>query len=453
MGHRNALGYSEYRYESNGYVKNTIAFLGVFLGLTMVESPSALAVPSFARQTGQPCETCHVGAFGPQLTQFGREFKLNGYVWNDGGKHIPLAAMLQASLTNTKADQPGGAAPGFGANNDLAVDQTSLFVAGKITNESGMFIQITYDGIAKQLTWDNADLRYAHTFQLDGKSLLLGATINNNPTVQDPWNSTPAWGFPFAASGLAPSPSAATLADGGLAQAVIGAGGYGLWDDLVYAEFDVYRGLGRDFRSALGAVPVSGSDSYDGIIPYWRLALEHQFGDHYLELGTFGLSTDKAPGGNNGLGLADHVTDTALDATYLYSGSADHIVTGYVTYIHESQALDASSVLLGSNVHDSLSTFRVNGSYSYQNTFTLSGQRFETSGTSDAALYGGSPNSSGWTAEIAYVPTGHKQPSWFPDYLNARLSLQYTAYDQFNGTSAHASDNNTLFLLLWLAGG
>src|ERR1700733_10261447 len=113
MGHRNALGYSEYRYESNGYVKNTIAFLGVFRGLTMVESPSALAVPSFARQTGQPCETCHVGAFGPQLTQFGREFKLNGYVWNDGGKHIPLAAMLQASLTNTKADQPGGAAPGF----------------------------------------------------------------------------------------------------------------------------------------------------------------------------------------------------------------------------------------------------------------------------------------------------------------------------------------------------
>ena len=168
--------------------------------------------------------------------------------------------MLQASLTNTKADQPGGAT-WFGANNDLAVDQTSLFVAGKITNESGMFIQITYDGIAKQLTWDNADLRYAHTFQLDGKSLPLGATINNNPTVQDPWNSTPAWGFPFAGSGLAPSPSAAILADGGLAQKVIGAGGYGLWDDLLYAEFDVYRGLGRDFRNALGVVPVSGSDS------------------------------------------------------------------------------------------------------------------------------------------------------------------------------------------------
>src|SRR5271155_2583227 len=85
---------------------------------------SAFAVPSFARQTGQPCETCHVGAFGPQLTQFGREFKLNGYVWNDGGSHVPLAAMLQASLTETKADQPGGAAPGFAPNNNLPVDHT-----------------------------------------------------------------------------------------------------------------------------------------------------------------------------------------------------------------------------------------------------------------------------------------------------------------------------------------
>jgi len=147
------------------------------------------------------------------------------------------------------------------------------------------------------------------------------------------------------------------------------------------------------------------------------------------------------------------VTDAALDATYLYSGNPDHIVTGYITYIRESQGLDASRVLLGSNASDSLSTFRINGSYSFQNTVTLSAQRFETSGTADTALYGGSPNSSGWTAEIAYVPTGHKESSWFPDGMNARLSLQYTAYDQFNGTSAHASDNNTLYLLLWLAAG
>ena len=164
------------------------------LPLIAISDP-AFAVPSFARQTGQPCETCHVGAFGPQLTQFGREFKLNGYVWNDGGDHNHLAGMLMASLTHTNADQPGGAAPGFGPNNDLAIDQISLFYGGKITDNAGAFIQVTYDGIAKQLTWDNADIRYARTVQLDGKPLILGATLNNNPTVQDPWNSTPGSGF------------------------------------------------------------------------------------------------------------------------------------------------------------------------------------------------------------------------------------------------------------------
>ena len=38
----------------------------------------AAAVPSFARQTGMACAACHT--VYPELTPFGREFKLNGYV-------------------------------------------------------------------------------------------------------------------------------------------------------------------------------------------------------------------------------------------------------------------------------------------------------------------------------------------------------------------------------------
>jgi len=409
------------------------------------------AVPSFARQTGQPCATCHVGAFGPQLTQYGREFKLNGYVWNDGKNHVPLAAMLQASLTHTSADQPGGAAPGFAPNNNPAIDQGSLFIGGQIFDSVGTFTQITYDGIAKQLHWDNLDVRYAQSGQLFDKPVILGITVNNNPTVQDVWNSTPGWGFPFAASSLAPTPAAGTLVDGGLAQTVIGAGGYALWNDLLYVEADLYKGLGRDVRNALGVVPVSGTNSYESVIPYWRVALQHDFGDHYLELGTFGLFSNVFPGGADNLGHSDHLTDVALDATYNYTGSADHLLTGYVTYIHENQALGESHVLLGSNTSDALNTLRVNGYYSYQNTYTLSGQYFQTTGSTDAALFGGSPNSRGWNWEIAYVPSG-KLGSWFPTWFNARLSLQYTAYTEFNGTSVGASDNNTLYLLLWLAG-
>jgi hypothetical protein len=412
----------------------------------------AYAVPSFARQTGLPCAQCHVGAFGPQLTQYGREFKLNGYVWNDGRDgHVPLAAMLQSSFTHTNADQPGGAAPGFAPNDNLAVDQVSLFYGGQVSGNVGAFAQVTYDGLAKQLTWDNLDIRYAQSVQLYGKPFLFGVTVNNNPTVQDVWNSTPAWGFPFAASGLAPSPAAASLIDGGLAQTVLGAGAYALWNNLVYAEADVYKGLGRDVRNALGTVPVSGSNSVDGVIPYWRLALQHDFGSHYLELGTFGLNGDLFPAGEAPSGQSDRFTDLALDATYLYSGSADHTFTGYVTYIHENQSLSASHLAFGTNISDRLDTLRVNGSYSYQNTWTLSAQQFRTNGTPDATLYGGSPDSAGWVGEIAYVPSG-KPGSWFPDWLNARLSVQYTGYSRFNGSSSHAADNNTLFVLLWLAG-
>jgi hypothetical protein len=41
---------------------------------------AAHAVPAFAVQTSQPCAACHVGAFGPQLKPFGRDFKLHGNV-------------------------------------------------------------------------------------------------------------------------------------------------------------------------------------------------------------------------------------------------------------------------------------------------------------------------------------------------------------------------------------
>jgi hypothetical protein len=48
----------------------------------LIKSPSASAVPSFARQTGRPCATCHI--VFPELTPFGRRFKLGGYTAGGG---------------------------------------------------------------------------------------------------------------------------------------------------------------------------------------------------------------------------------------------------------------------------------------------------------------------------------------------------------------------------------
>src|SRR6185437_7253434 len=50
--------------------------------LTIATATPAIALPSFARQTGQPCGTCHTDY--PGLTPYGRLFKLNGYTAGGG---------------------------------------------------------------------------------------------------------------------------------------------------------------------------------------------------------------------------------------------------------------------------------------------------------------------------------------------------------------------------------
>ena len=61
-----------------------VASFGFVFGAVMFGAISpADALPSFARQTGQPCGTCHTDY--PGLTPYGRLFKLNGYT-TGGGK-------------------------------------------------------------------------------------------------------------------------------------------------------------------------------------------------------------------------------------------------------------------------------------------------------------------------------------------------------------------------------
>jgi hypothetical protein len=421
----------------------------------LVSTTPAWAVPSYATQTGQPCATCHVGAFGPQLTPFGRNFKLNGYTQSDGGDHpLPVSLMLQTSFTSTQKSQTPSAGPGFGPNDNFSLDQISAFYAGAITPSIGAFVQTTYDGIANVFTWDNMDVRYAHSGSIMGTDYVAGVTLNNNPTVQDLWNSTPAWGFPFSASGVAPTPAASTLIDGGLAQAVLGGGAYASIDNWLYLEGDIYKGLSRNIRNNLGTVPGADTEQFDGVIPYWRLALEHDFdGAHYVELGTYGLTADRFPAGDRTSGFKDHIVDNAVDANYQWHEDPDHFISAHATYIHETEDLNATFALGGSdNPSNRLDTFRTDVSYSYKNTYTPSVQYFNTRGTTDATFWGtdsGSPNTEGFIAELAYVPFG-KPDSPLP-WVNGRLALQYVAYTQFNGTSSHASDNNTIFLNLWLS--
>lgn len=439
-------------------LRSNQAALFTLLATAALPVMRAEALPAFARQTGLVCADCHT-AF-PELTPLGRRFKLNGYTQEGGDTSFPahLAAMVQATYTHTDAGQSGGAAPHFGPNNNLVVQQTSIFYGGKIVDNLGAFVQTTYDDVQKRLHWDNTDIRYADHGNLFGHKLVWGITGNNNPGVQDVWSSTPAWGFPYITSELAPTPASATLIEGSPAQKVAGLGAYAYIDDIFYIELTGYKYLSAGAQTTLGINP-AGESPIDGIAPYWRIAVEPHWGKHWLEVGTFGMHADIIPNRENGFGT-DSVTDTGVDMEYQYI-SDPSIITARANWIRETRTLHASQALgLADNSHGLLHTFHISASYIYEQTISATGGYFSATGNTDFTLNGtpnGSPNSNGWTFDLAYLPFMHGGPSFWP-WLNARIGIQYTLYDKFNGgrfnfngSGRNSSDNNTLLTYIWVA--
>ena len=416
----------------------------------LLRAGPAEAIPSFAQQTGQPCAACHVGAFGPQLKPFGRDFKLYGYQSTDKKSHeLPIALMLQTSITNTAANQVPPPADHFGENNNFAVDQVSLFYGGRAPLGFGVFAQATFGGIDQSFTMDNFDVRRAKEITLFGQDSVVGVDFNNNPTVQDVWNSTPAWGFPYSSSGLAPGVAAAPLVDGGLAGQVVGSGAYLMWNDTLYLEGSAYAPLERHFAGRLGEGTDGSTDRFTGVIPYWRVALLHDFGStQTIEAGAYGLRAQRYPGGDVSSGT-DTLNDWALDAVYQYIGSGKQVVSAHATYIHEDQDLAASAILSGTRPKNRVATARADVSYSYDDTWTPSVQLFQTTGTYDPALYSPGLRTSGQVYELAWAPWG--KPGSPVLWGNARFAVQYVAYTQFNGDRGRAKDNNTLYLNAWIA--
>ena len=445
------------------------------LALALLALPAVShAVPSFARQTGLQCIVCHTEF--PVLTAFGHQFKLNGYTLSTGQTDIPpLAIMLQPSFTQTAKGQPGGAAPQFGDNNNFALSQASIFYAGRllgpyaakflgadaaaVVNKIGIFTQTTYDGIAKTWSWDNAEIRFADATRISGQPVSYGLYLNNNPTMQDLWNSTPAWGFPFSGSKLAPTPAASTLIDGGVSQQVAGLGGYLIANSL-YLDLGGYRTLGTHFQKSVGVDP-EGETQITGLAPYWRLAWEKPAGANgRWELGTFGLAAGTYPGRDNSAGR-DRIVDIGLDSEFQNSVGL-HDVTALVSWIYERQSWDASQALGNTtNLSGRQWNFKTSVDYLYDKTYGFAAQYFVIDGGRDPLLYPGSltgsPASDGFVFQLNYLPLNKRGGPAFWSKSNLKLSLQYTVYNRFDGartnydgSGRNARDNNTLYLEAWI---
>jgi hypothetical protein len=425
--------------------------------LATLNPTSVQAVPSYARQTGLPCSGCHYTP--PELNPAGRKFKLLGYVDKDQEKKgvtdnstrrhagldllssLPLSAMFEASFTSLKTPQPGTQNGSFEFPQDV-----SVFLAGAWTSHVGSFLQVTYDTQKDHFSSDNTDIRYANKRNVGGKELVYGLTLNNNPTVEDLWNDTPAWGFPWNASDFAPTPTATPIINGPLAQDVAGLGGYAMWDNHLYLGGTIYR------SEHVGvSQPNPGSAPYNirGVAPYWRVAWQESTPTTQFEVGSYGMHMASTPGAI--VGLEDAYTDWAMDFQYDRTLFRKDVFSLRGTYIRENSALAATLAALGAQQSSHhLDTVLVNAEYHYGNRYSGTLGWFDTGGTVDTLLYSpvtgsanGNPRGAGYIANLSVWPM-----------QNLQLAVQYTGYTRFNGAAINyngagrnANSNNTVYLL------
>lgn len=430
-------------------------------------SQSAHALPGFARQTGMACTACHTQAFGPNLNAMGRQFKLLGYTQGGGDDSYlsRMSGMIMGSLSNTKKDDPAAAdAKGRGiathnANNNFALDEASIFYAGKVWDKMGALVQVTYDGLGNSFAWDNTDIRLADENDWLGQEFIYGVSFNNNPTVQDLWNTTPAWGFPYAASGYGASPTLGPVL-ANLGGQVGGATLYTMINDLLLVEAGAYTSFARYAQKGMGQWSADGTVKIDGGAPYWRIALQKDLKGHYFSLGHFGFRTDIQP--LPGYTSTDRYTDLGVDFNYQYMANPKHIYEFKGSYIREQQQLFASYQAGGLiNQNNQLGFFGVNGSYTYDQTYSVSLGFNHNYGNRNSGLDWGlannKPNSEYFTAEFDYVPFG-KKTGGYSSYMNLRFAAQYIAFTRldgadknYDGAGRNASDNNVMYFNTWLS--
>ena len=445
-----------------GMHRSTLALALVAVGMAAF-TQGAYAVPSFSRQTGLACAACHT--IYPALTPFGRLFKLNGYTMTglaqvvaketqqapgmSLNRDMPVSAIVQAGLTSLSRAVPGQQNPSAAFPQTLA-----LFLAGEATPHVGTVIELGYDQDSGKVAVDMVDVRYANHANWSGTDTIFGVTFNNAPTLEDVWNSTPAYGYPFVTSASAPSPAAGPfIASMNVAANVLGVGGYTKRGDW-YGDVSFYR-------SAPQGQPVGTLDmSIRGTAPYLRFAWSRDTTTHSVEFGIFGLRADYRPMGSSP--MTDRYTDLGVDGQYQYFAPGGvNILELRGSYIREKTNWDATTA---TNPFDVTRFLSVNGSWIYARRYGVTLGYFQTVGTTDCLRYNGnldcvgvvsavsgsrtgSPNSRGYIIEFDYLP-----------WQNLKLATQYILYSRFNGAASNydgngrnATDNNTLYFNLMLS--
>ncbi len=174
----------------------------------VAQSETADAVPSFARQTGYYCSTCHTAQ--PELTPFGRQFKLNGYTqggtrcgdirkifgnantdpeWSGANLSMWLLPTFNHLEKGFPPPPPPSPAPGLGQNNIFDFSDASVFFNGQIYCNLGIFSQYSYGSTGSpqgtgQIFLDNTELRYTGKGSVAGNDVVWGISATTPPACR-----------------------------------------------------------------------------------------------------------------------------------------------------------------------------------------------------------------------------------------------------------------------------
>ncbi|HEX7645438.1 MAG TPA: cytochrome C [Burkholderiaceae bacterium] len=448
----------------------------------------AQAIPIYARQTGQNCLACHAGGQFPELTPYGRMFKLTGYTMGSRTE-VPLAVMaaISGSSVSSKTPGTGDAYADFPQNGLAKFTTASLFAGGKLTDNLGMFGQWTYNAYAQQDAdghWaghsgsDQFDLRYADRYIGEKRDLIVGASLNNNPGVTDVWNtfnsafaSVPSYvpasnpggnGGPFV--GVPATPIVMQLGP-----VAAGVTAYAYLDQTWYLELGNYQTANGIFSFLSQGIRDSDMPKLKGnFSPYWRLAYNREWGPHSAMVGLSGFNTDIYYNSPATSGPVTSYRDLGVDGQYQYILDP-HVFSAQFSYIRENQHYDSPLWNVNdpnytgnfSNSSNRLNYLRIKGTYSYRAKYGVSLAYAASTGTPDALAYTNSPDGNGNPVPFGNANSTPNTRVWVPEVFymplqNVRVGVQYYKFTQYNGSTSNydgngrsASNNDTVFFYLW----
>ncbi|HQT91638.1 MAG TPA: hypothetical protein PL001_06380 [Candidatus Kryptobacter bacterium] len=336
-------------------------------GVVLVTTRQAKSIPSYSRQTGLSCSTCHT--VFPHLTPFGRDFELHGYTTNNTqlisdhqstndttsqGRTIlefPNIPMVSARISSRWNDQSGGnggrvprgvvtAGQGFisspdGYGSQDALDMlagSSIYISGEISPHLGSFIEFSGpDDEGGTVSLGMFDVALVSSdISVAGQNFVYGIRACDAMGAGDPSNTVGTWGLTASLMGLSThntlfDPGTAFL-EGGMLFGMLGdfdSGG-------LYASVGAYRPSPSQSAGGYVQGAIAGSGAFDGVNgvnTYVRLSyyLPPIGKNTYSEIGGFSyfgnLNMSAPPSAALAApGYADKYYDLGLDLQVQYIG-------------------------------------------------------------------------------------------------------------------------------------